>query len=60
MIKKGLCSTCTNDKDCTFSRKFPVWQCEELNGYETIPRKTKINKKTKQKISKRKEAMAHI
>jgi hypothetical protein len=60
MIKKGLCSTCTNDKDCTFPRKFPVRQCDEFNGYETIRRKTKINKKTKQKTRKHKEAMAHI
>jgi hypothetical protein len=59
MIKKGLCSTCTNDKACTFPRKYPVWQCEEFNGYETTDRKTKYNKKKKQ-ISKRCKEMAHI
>ncbi|MEJ2354974.1 MAG: hypothetical protein P8Y62_03630, partial [candidate division WOR-3 bacterium] len=32
MDKKGLCVTCSHDKDCDFPRKFPVLQCEELNG----------------------------
>lgn len=35
MEKKGLCSTCVNDKECTFPRKFPVLQCEEFTGYES-------------------------
>lgn len=31
MEKKGLCSTCTNDKKCAFpNKKTPVWQCEEF------------------------------
>jgi len=50
MEKKGLCSTCTHDKDCTFPRKFPVWQCEEFSGYELKPIKTGRIKKIKQKI----------
>jgi hypothetical protein len=45
MKKKGLCSTCSNDKDCTFPRKFPVWQCEEFNGYEIKSKKKKKIKK---------------
>ncbi|MDD5436833.1 MAG: hypothetical protein PHX20_04740 [Candidatus Omnitrophica bacterium] len=34
MDKKGLCCTCTNDKSCSFPRKFPVVQCEEFSCYE--------------------------
>ena len=34
MEKKGLCSSCVNDKDCTFIRAFPVLQCEEFIGDE--------------------------
>ena len=37
MEKKGLCSICVNDKECTFPRKFPVWQCEEFQNYEPKP-----------------------
>ena len=40
MENKGLCETCVNDKDCTFSRKFPVWQCEEFSDYEPTAEKT--------------------
>jgi len=29
MEKKGLCISCVNDKDCIFSLKPPVWECEE-------------------------------
>lgn len=47
MKNKGLCSTCSNDKDCDFPRKFPVHQCEEFNGYEAKPRKTKKTKRYK-------------
>ncbi len=34
MKNKGLCSTCVNDKECKFNRKFPVLQCEEFNDHE--------------------------
>jgi hypothetical protein len=40
MGKKGLCQTCTRDKDCTFSRRFPVLQCEEFDGYKPAAQKT--------------------
>jgi len=56
MEKKGLCSTCVNDKDCTFLQKLPVWQCEEFTGYP--PRQTKI-KLTKQKIEGEESIMKH-
>ena len=39
MARKGLCSTCVNEKGCTFPRKFPVLQCEEFTGYEPKPRR---------------------
>ncbi len=42
MEKKGLCINCTHDKDCSFPRKFPVWQCEEFSDYE--PSQTKVTK----------------
>jgi len=29
MQGKGLCSSCVKDKDCIFSGKSPVWECEE-------------------------------
>jgi len=41
MEKKGLCSTCVQDKGCAFPRRFPVWQCEEFTDYETKPAKTR-------------------
>ena len=47
MDKKGLCSTCTHDKGCTFPRRFPVWQCEEFSDYETKLTKTKELKSKK-------------
>jgi len=40
MENKGLCVTCVNDKDCTFSRKFPVLQCEEFSDYQPAAKKT--------------------
>ena len=40
MGNKGLCETCVNDKGCTFSRKFPVSQCEEFSDYEPTEEKT--------------------
>lgn len=39
MGKKGLCVTCVNDKDCTFSRKFPILQCEEFSDYQPTEKK---------------------
>lgn len=50
MEKKGLCSTCIHDKDCTFPRQFPVWQCEEFSDYEPKPTNTIEIKKINQKI----------
>jgi hypothetical protein len=47
MKKKGLCSSCINDRECSFPRKFPVWQCEEFKGYE----KKDIKKQRKRKLS---------
>lgn len=47
MIKKGLCSTCSNDKECSFPRKFPVWQCEEFDGYKIKTASINDEKKTK-------------
>lgn len=34
MKNRGLCSTCVEDKKCTFPRIFPVWQCEEFRNCE--------------------------
>ena len=48
MEKKGLCSSCVNDKECTFPRSFPVFQCEEFVGYE--PKLTKAEKVKREKI----------
>jgi len=31
MQNKGLCVTCNHDKTCSFSRRFPVLQCEEFS-----------------------------
>jgi hypothetical protein len=53
MIKKGICSTCSNDKDCSFPRKFPVWQCEEFNGYEIKTTRKDYIKKVKKTQKKR-------
>lgn len=47
MVKKGLCSTCVHDKECTFPRKFPVWHCEEFTICEMKPAKTKKPKPKK-------------
>ena len=58
MKKKGLCSTCANDKECNFSRKFPVTQCEEFDGYGKATKTLKNNKKTK-KGSKREKVLVH-
>ncbi|MFH1798476.1 MAG: hypothetical protein ABH844_03940 [Candidatus Omnitrophota bacterium] len=33
MEEKGLCGTCSRDKECAFPRKFPIWQCEEFTDY---------------------------
>jgi len=50
MDKKGLCSTCLNDKECSFPRKTPVLQCEEFNDYE--PKTTNIERKKHKKSSR--------
>lgn len=50
MKKKGLCSSCVNDKGCSFSRKFPVLQCEEFTGYKPRPTKTKKTEREKMKF----------
>jgi len=31
MSGKGLCVTCVKDKDCTFTKRYPVVYCEEFN-----------------------------
>lgn len=31
MSGKGLCITCIKDKDCAFTKKYPVVYCEEFN-----------------------------
>ncbi len=36
MENKGLCETCVRDKDCIFSRKFPVLECEEFDDHEPL------------------------
>ncbi len=48
MENKGLCITCVNDKECNFSRKFPVLYCEEFSIYEPGP--SKENGGNKQEI----------
>lgn len=29
-VNKGLCSTCVNEKDCGYTRKFPVHACDDF------------------------------
>jgi len=41
MDNKGLCITCVNDKECNFSRKFPIMYCEEFSTDEPGPSKEK-------------------
>lgn len=48
MNNKGLCITCVNDKECNFSRKFPVLHCEEFSTYE--PGLSKEKGESKQEI----------
>lgn len=60
MRKKGLCSTCTNDMDCDFPRKFPVTQCEEFDGYGKASQEIKDSKKTKPKKIKYEKSLAHV
>jgi len=31
MCGKGLCITCAKDKNCAFTKKYPVVYCEEFN-----------------------------
>ena len=50
MEKKGLCITCENDKSCTFSRKFPVWQCEEFTTEKVKDTKLKKRKSKKKEL----------
>ncbi len=50
MSEKGLCSSCVNDKGCTFPRKFPVLQCEEFTGFEPKPTKRRKAKCEKMKF----------
>ena len=54
MERKGLCSSCIHDEDCTFPRKFPVWQCEEFSDYEPksarAANKKEIKRKKKQDV----------
>jgi hypothetical protein len=48
MKKKGLCSTCADDENCDFPRKFPVNQCEEFNGRNKTSQKAKDSEQTKE------------
>lgn len=48
MEKEGICSCCVNDKECTYSRKFPVLQCKEFTGHP--PRQTKVKKLKQEKM----------
>ena len=57
MKNKGLCSTCTNDKECTFHRKFPIWQCEEFADYESGSINVKRQKQKKQQKKKIKRGL---
>lgn len=50
MEKKGLCSTCIYDKECTFPRKFPVLQCEEFIGFKPKPTNWKKAERKKMKF----------
>ena len=50
MDKKGLCSLCVKDKDCTFPRQFPVIECEEFVGYEPRPTELKEEKTEKDEL----------
>jgi len=65
MDKKGLCDTCVRDKDCSFLRKFPVFQCEEFScrmeseqprrkGLKKSKLKVRSNVKTKAKTKAKK------
>jgi hypothetical protein len=45
MESKGLCQTCSNDKTCSFDRKYPVNFCEEFS----------INQPAKQAKQKKKK-----
>lgn len=47
MEKKGLCSACMHDKECTFPRNFPVLEYEEFSGYELKPTKARETKRKK-------------
>jgi len=40
MGNKGLCETYVHDKECTFSRRFPVIECEEFSDHEPTEEKT--------------------
>lgn len=44
MENKGLCLTCTNDKDCIFPRIFPVLECEEFSDNEVKKVKKVVDK----------------
>ena len=47
MKKKGLCSSCIYDEECSFSRIFPVLQCAEFTGYKPRLKKAKVVKREK-------------
>jgi hypothetical protein len=48
MKNRELCSTCINDRGCTFPRRFPILQCEEFDGYE--PKPTRVRKVKQEKM----------
>ena len=47
MVKRGLCSACTNEKNCVFPRNSSVWQCEEFSADAPARHTGARNKKLK-------------
>lgn len=45
-VKRGLCSTCIHDSDCTFPRYLirPVLQCEVFEGENLSPKRRSTNR----------------
>lgn len=58
MERKGLCSSCVNDKECVFERKFPVLQCEEFSDYESRLTRGRPLKQKHKRIESSKEPEA--
>lgn len=43
-VDRGLCLSCINALDCTYKKdpERPILQCEEFDGFESLPRETPI------------------